>query len=741
MSFKDKLDNMFKGESRSDDGATDQVAGKSATASAGFFSNLFAKQELRALDAGVSEKILNEVGNRPRPLPIIGLMTPQAQYYVGGTMVLSFLIAAGVVGYIGTRDSGYDNTRTATATKVQMLSQRLAAAAHQAVQGDLFSINKMREVRTDLEQEMKILTDGDASRGMPGLADSNLDELFHLQQNVRGLEARVSKLIDLSGALIGIDVYSSKLETMTGTLFTKADQLQSTLAGAGGTPAQVAAAEHLRVLAQRIRSNGIALLRSPDATADSLAQILADDKEFATILKSLSEGSANLKLSAVGNPQARDLIKDMASAQAKGKTAMEFVEKNASSIVAARAGQGSMSTVSDAVLRDARRLAEHMLDKSAGDEGLQFTAALLLLGAMLSIFLVVLVNNRLTKIGAWNSTLTNKKNEADIINFMTAIFPLEVGDLTVNFTGDTLAMDGITGGIRSSVNEAVTSVREAVTSVKSTANDVSSIVESSVSTTQELEESNRRQAAEIHDVVSQVGQLASAITQVTEKTLRAAKIAQEVRSAAAEGENVVVLNNEKMSQIRSGMQEVLKSVKHSGETSQEITSIVEAIDGITDRTQIIAVNSSLEAAKAGAAGAPFKVLAGEVNRLAEQSKELQMTIAALVQRNQGETAATIKLVEDATNAVVDGAKLSERANAELRKISEISEMIAKFMDEIRHQSEEQNNSATGVSQSMERLLNMSREFQESVTSVVTSVQKIDDSMGSLKNTVSAFTTE
>jgi len=242
-------------------------------------------------------------------------------------------------------------------------------------------------------------------------------------------------------------------------------------------------------------------------------------------------------------------------------------------------------------------------------------------------------------------------------------------------------------------------------------------------------------------VVGRVADLTTAIDQVTGNTLLAANMTQSAKAASDAGALVVSQTNAKMTEIRTSMQDVLKSVKHLGETSHEIGSIVEAIETITDRTQVIAVNASLEAAKAGAAGQGFQVLAGEVNRLAEQSNEALRTITALVQRIQGETASTIRVVEDSTNSVVDGARLSESANVELTKISQLSENLQGIMKQIREQSEQQSGNAGSVRESMDRLSELSKEFQSSVGRMVTGVQQIDASMGTLQSTVSVFNTE
>jgi methyl-accepting chemotaxis protein len=302
-------------------------------------------------------------------------------------------------------------------------------------------------------------------------------------------------------------------------------------------------------------------------------------------------------------------------------------------------------------------------------------------------------------------------------------------------------MEGITGVVRSSLNEAVNALRDAVQTVKQTAGDVSEIVSASVVNTKALEEANKRQSAEIDDVVVKAERLANAFTLVTEKTLRAAEMTKESKNASIEAAKVVAQTNERLKESLVQMQEVIKSVKFLGETSHEIGQFVEQIENITEMTVVIALNASLEAVKAGAAGAGFQVLAREVNRLAEQSNRLLINITTLVQRNRTETAAAIQVVEKATSSVVSGAGLAEDANEELRKISETSENVAQFVDDIRVQSEQQLVTTVEVRQAMGRLGVLSNDSRDAVAAVVDNVTQINSSMGKLEKTVGTFVTE
>src|SRR6185436_19238124 len=86
-----------------------------------------------------------------------------------------------------------------------------------------------------------------------------------------------------------------------------------------------------------------------------------------------------------------------------------------------------------------------------------------------------------------------------------------------------------------------------------------------------------------------------------------------------------------MEGIRESIAEAEKRIKRLGERSQEITGIVNLINTIAERTHVLALNASMQAAAAGDAGRGFAVVAEEVQRLAESSRQATQQIAQLVE--------------------------------------------------------------------------------------------------------------
>jgi len=161
------------------------------------------------------------------------------------------------------------------------------------------------------------------------------------------------------------------------------------------------------------------------------------------------------------------------------------------------------------------------------------------------------------------------------------------------------------------------------------------------------------------------GALGDAINAMAESTARilgnVVGVSQEVRSASQEGRITASESTQGMIEIRGSIQETGKRIKRLGERSQEIGGIVKLIDDIAERTSVLALNANMQAAVAGEAGRGFRVVADEVQRLAERSKEATNQIAKLVDAIQTETNDTVAAMDRAIGEVVKGGELATKA--------------------------------------------------------------------------------
>ncbi|MFT0533860.1 methyl-accepting chemotaxis protein [Castellaniella hirudinis] len=190
-----------------------------------------------------------------------------------------------------------------------------------------------------------------------------------------------------------------------------------------------------------------------------------------------------------------------------------------------------------------------------------------------------------------------------------------------------------------------------VTGVRDTAQAVSQAGARIDQATAELAQRTEAQAAA-------VAQTATAVAQLNQTVHQNADTAREAAGRAAQAADTTVQMRGAMTQVRETMHKIDAGAKQIG----EITSL---IDAIAFQTNILALNASVEAARAGTHGRGFAVVATEVRNLAQRSSEAASHISTLIGENLGLVAEGAQLVNTA----------DQHTRASMETVQEVSELI------------------------------------------------------------------
>ncbi len=186
------------------------------------------------------------------------------------------------------------------------------------------------------------------------------------------------------------------------------------------------------------------------------------------------------------------------------------------------------------------------------------------------------------------------------------------------------------------------------------------------------------------DMVKSLGEATQSMNQVAVLADQSNRSAE--RATQATNTALLTVNNtvKGMESIRETIAETEKRIKRLGERSQEISGIVNLINTISERTHVLALNASMQAAVAGEAGRGFAVVAEEVQRLAESSRNATQQISTLVNNIQLETNETISTVNRTISQVVQGSEQAQKAGEQMRLTQEIT---GELVDQVRRITE------------------------------------------------------
>jgi len=160
------------------------------------------------------------------------------------------------------------------------------------------------------------------------------------------------------------------------------------------------------------------------------------------------------------------------------------------------------------------------------------------------------------------------------------------------------------------------------------------------------------------------------------------EFAQQTLTAAKKGRESSQGFLRAMADMRRGNQAIADSVVRLNKRVQQVGRIVEFIEGIADRSDLLALNAELEGHKAGEIGRGFSLVAAEMRRLAESVMVSTREISRLIEEIRDATNAAVMATEAGVKATDVGASLAHRVGDGLSKIVDFANQSADAMQSI-----------------------------------------------------------
>ena len=317
------------------------------------------------------------------------------------------------------------------------------------------------------------------------------------------------------------------------------------------------------------------------------------------------------------------------------------------------------------------------------DELFAPVANVLKIMAVISVILLVLIST-----GIW---LTVNKIMSPLAVMMEEIRLLSKGDFRerpsrVTSSDELGLLANAVTEMRKNVSEVMHSVNSSAESLSGSAEELNATTEQSSVAANQVAQSIVRVAASTSQQLDAVNDTSQAIEHLNESIQAmasdaaiAADKSRQASDVAREGEITLQQAIEQIKTIERTSQQTTNSVMTLGENSKQIGQIVGTISGIAEQTNLLALNAAIEAARAGEAGKGFAVVADEVRKLAESSKEAAQQISDLIKITQDDTDKAIKDMEVGGESFKVGAQNIISMGEAFRKIAGIVEQVSAQM--------------------------------------------------------------
>ena len=616
-----------------------------------------------------------------------------------------------------------NNEFTRSLGDLRLLSQTISRQATEATaSGTPEAIKKLTESQKSFAENLETVKDIHASTDALREVDAQWKKVSENIDLIASQQKIINQLYDTNIAI------SESIPGIQAEYNLMVDQMARQNVPAN----QVVIAKNQVFIAERILRSIGSVLTGSDNSRESADDFSSETETFASYLNAQLNGSADLGVERINDPEMRDSLTSIQSEYDDVlKSAAATVLKNSSQIVKVRQASSSIFEQSDALLSN--------LNKLSGGTGLAIAIPALgiilaLIAFLFCVFKLLVLRGESDKKRVSRLQDEYDRNQNAILRLLDEIADLADGDLRSYAT----VSEDFTGAIADSINFAIDQLRDLVSRITETSQEVAQYTASTQGITNQLAEASEHQAQEIAGASAAINEMAMSIDQVSSNAEESAVVAERSVKIAANGANVVNRSIEGMDIIREQIQETSKRIKRLGESSQEIGNIVALINDIADQTNILALNAAIQASMAGEAGRGFAVVADEVQRLAERSASATKQIETLVKTIQTDTNEAVISMEQTTSEVVRGANLSKDAGVALDEIQNVSGNLAKLIANISDAAKLQSASAGHIATTMNVVQEITSQTTTATFDTARSVSELANMAEALRESVTDF---
>ena len=177
--------------------------------------------------------------------------------------------------------------------------------------------------------------------------------------------------------------------------------------------------------------------------------------------------------------------------------------------------------------------------------------------------------------------------------------------------------------------------------------------------------------------------------------------------------SAVKTNIEKMFSIRHKIQTIAELILELSDFVQSISSTIGLVEDIAEQTNLLALNAAVEAARAGEHGKGFAVVASEIRKLADESKQATTKIISLINDIQQTANSTVLATEEGTKEIESGLELAHVISENIEQLIAVMNEISKNMHEIitsSKQINEDSNSANNYVKEISEIVEVSQKI-------------------------------
>tara|TARA_R110000823_G_scaffold139607_4_gene269475 strand:- start:9010 stop:11055 length:2046 start_codon:yes stop_codon:yes gene_type:complete len=619
--------------------------------------------------------------------------------------------------YMIQEEAGQEGEHRLAAQQMRLLSQQIAANARASAQGD-------RATFEDLKSNIGSFT---MELGQMQASD--------LESELERINERWTPVIDSSRALLGASDRVVFLHSVSAELEQNIKPIQSEFAGVVDilrdedvSSETIVAAQKTLWLTERIARNIEKILAGGSESQAAADEFRTDAADFMRIVDALNNGSRIMGVDQLTDPDALEAVRQASSLFSVVSASIEQIAGASPELREAAQAREAIIVNSDA-LSDAVSALEPAIEKMAVAKLGNRSTLMAFFGApaLLSVGLLVAMYR------SQRRRVLYTEQGVSAIN--GALVKIAEGDLTVKVPES----NSVTREIAREINASTQRQRELIRNIKMPFEVSKEGIKAIGVSAEGQVEKGRELTRSVADSVAATTEMVRTSEKIKASTGEAATTSERNRQRVAQGYELTKDMSKASADVREAVQETSKSAKRQGELIQSVTSAAEYIQALNTKISVVAINTRIEAEKAGEHGRPFLGIAEAIGDLLREAEEEGRKIISEVRMLQNLSADNLASMENTVGTVVTILEYIERLDSSLEEINAGSSAITSIINSV--------DDAAGQSASTSRLINSAMdeirernldisEYSEStqvgVKSLMSSMREVAESLSQFK---------
>jgi methyl-accepting chemotaxis protein WspA len=241
-----------------------------------------------------------------------------------------------------------------------------------------------------------------------------------------------------------------------------------------------------------------------------------------------------------------------------------------------------------------------------------------------------------------------------------------------------------------------------------------------------------------HEISAAVSEISATSEQLLEATGGLMEVARDAASVADEGRGGLESMTASMHQLDEAMNAFTRKLATISQRASGITSVVTTIAKVAEQTNLLSVNATIEAEKAGESGRGFRIVAQEIRRLADQTalatKDIERMVRDMQAAVAGGTMEMDRFRNEVSGRIGEVAEVSEK----LGRIIEPVQSVTRSLEQVHEGMEAQSQGARQIRDAMESLRSDAAESASSLSVFTKALHQLHDAIGELNSDASRF---